>query len=96
MDGELNHLYKTEAVVFPSAFRNYAIGKKVMGLETNDPSRRRRAVALNAARQRAEAMRLENLTVSAMNLELLRLRKTIPAIENEIIHNERAAILVAN
>jgi len=96
MDAELSALNKTEAVEFPSAFRNYAIGKKVLGLETDAPARRRRAVALNVARQRATEMQYEPLTIEQMTTELIRLRKTIPAIEHEIIHGERASILVAN
>jgi hypothetical protein len=93
LDAELSVLQRTEANVLPSAHRDYVIGKKTMGLETNGPSRKRRAVALNAARQRAESMRLEPLTIEQMNTELIRLRRSLPAVEHEVIHGERAAIV---
>lgn len=96
LTGELDVLNKTEALVLPSAFRNYAIGKKVMGLETDDPSRKRRATALHAARERARQMQLEELSVEQMNAELIRLRRTIPVIEHEVLHNERASIVAYN
>jgi hypothetical protein len=92
---ELDALNRTEATIMPRADRNYVTMKKTMGIDSNGPSLKRRAGALIAARQRAEAMRLENLTISAVNSELLRLRKAIPAVTNETIFNERAAIFVA-
>jgi len=96
MDTELDSLNHTEAVVLPSAHRDYSLVKKVMGLETDDPSRKRRAAALHAARARACAMQSELLSIEQMNAELLRLRRTIPEVTNEVLHNERASIVAYN
>jgi hypothetical protein len=95
VQGELDAVNGLEASVMPRADRNYVTMKKTMGMDSNGPSLKRRAGALIAARQRAESMRLEPLTIEQMNTELIRLRRSIPAIENETIHTERAAILVA-
>ena len=93
---ELSVLQRTEATVLPSTHRDYVIGKKTMGLETDGPSRKRRASAIHTARARAVAMQCELMTVESMNTELIRLRKTIPAIEHEILHGERASIVAYN
>jgi len=96
LDAELSVLHRTEETVLPSAHRDYVIGKKTMGLETNAISRKRRAAALHAARARAMAMQVEPLTIEQMNTELIRLRKSIPAIEHETLFNERASIVAYN
>ena len=93
MDAELSVLQRTEATVLPSAHRDYVIGKKTLGLQTDAISRKRRAAALHAARARAMAMQVEPLTIEQMNTELIRLRKSIPAIEHETLFNERASIV---
>jgi len=92
---ELDRLSRTQVHVAPVADRNAITGKKSMGVITDGPSVRRRAAALNVARQRAREMQTEPLTVRALNAEILRLKNTIPAIETETLHGHRAAILAA-
>jgi len=93
---ELSVLQRTEETIVPTADRNYTTGRKSMGLSTDGPSRRRRAAALHAARARACQMQYEPLSIEQMNTELLRLKKTLPAVEHEVIHNERASIVAYN
>lgn len=96
LTAEIDILNRTEDVVLPSAYPDFEIGKKVIGLETDAPSRKRRAAALHAARRRAVEMQSEPLTIAQMNTELIRLRKMIPSIENQTIFNERASIVAYN
>jgi len=96
MDDELDILNRTEETIVPTAHRDYSLVKKVMGLSTDACSRHRRAAALHQARQRARQMQLEELSVEQMNTELLRLKKTLPAVEHEVLHSERASIAAYN
>ena len=96
LDAELDILNRTEDVVLPSAHRDYSRIKKVVGIETDGPSRKRRAVALNAARARACQMQHELLSVEELTTELMRLRRSLPSVDHEVIHNERASIAAYN
>ena len=93
VQGELDALNGIEESIMPRADRNYVTMKKSLGIDSTGPSLKRRAGALIAARRRAEAMRLENLPISAMTVELLRLKKSIPAIEHDTLFTERASIV---
>lgn len=96
MDDELDILNRTEDTIIPTAHRDYVIGKKTMGLSTDAVSRKHRAAALNAARARACQMQHELLSVEQLNLELIRLRRSLPSVEHEVIHGERASIAAYN
>jgi len=92
---ELSVLHRIEDTSIPTAHRDYIVGKKTMGLSTDAVSRKHRAAALNAARQRAMAMQLQELSIEQINAGIIALRKSIPAIEQQTIFTERTAILAA-
>ena len=93
LDSEREVLNHKEPCAIPGVRRDYLALKTLRTLDTDGPSIQRRVRALHAARQRAEAMKLEPLTIAEMNREILRLKKSLPPIETEEIVGHWAAVL---
>lgn len=85
LDYELEALRHRKPFSTPEVKRDYTLMKKHLWLRTDGPSIERRMRALHQARQRAEAMVLEPLSIEAMNEEILRLRRSLPEITLEEI-----------
>jgi hypothetical protein len=91
IDSELEALRHKEPFSTPEVKRDYTLMKKHLVLHSDGPSIARRVRALNQARQRAQAMIFEPITIETMNAEILRLQKTLPAIISEEIYGEPLA-----
>jgi hypothetical protein len=93
IDGELADLNRKEPFSIPEVKRDYLALKKTRIVHTDGPSIQRRTRALSAARQRAQEMIYEPMTVEQLNAEILRLQRSLPPIVSEEISGERASML---
>lgn len=92
---EIERLQRTAPTTVIGMHREGRAVKPHPSVQSDGPSLHHRLTALHHARQRAEAMVFEPLTVEQMHREVLRLRHALPQIEQEIFCNERVAILTA-
>lgn len=92
---EIERLQRTAPTTVIGMHREGRAVESQPSVQSDGPSLHRRLTALRHAQQRAEAMRFEPLTIEQLNSEILRLKRTLPKIEQEFFCNERVAILTA-
>lgn len=95
LDSELSRLRTMTPTIIPNGSdRDYVRMRKTLRYQTDSPSIRRRVVALQAARERAIAMRAESMTVQEISNEVVRLRQSFPEIVNEETRGALAAAVL--
>ncbi|MEO7860967.1 MAG: hypothetical protein ABIU05_11065 [Nitrospirales bacterium] len=96
IDHELDKLRSMDATTIPTGTDRISLTKKTVRYRTNSGSIARRARALQTARERAVAMRTENMPVAEITTEIDRLKRALPKITDEAAHGSLAAMILSN
>ena len=96
LDCELGRLRRIEPTIIPNGSdRDYARMKKTVRFQSNAGSIQRRVKALQAARERATALKMEHMSVKEIVGEMYRLRQSLPEIVDEEARGPLAAAILS-
>ena len=96
LDCELVRLRRIEPTIIPNGSdRDYARMKKTVRFQSNAGSIQRRVKALQGARERATALKMEHMSVKEIVGEMYRLRQSLPEIVDEEARGPLAAAILS-